>query len=187
MRKLKHNASGAEYLVSGPPVWAENMWMCGSHNFIDTTGTEFSVVDWISDDELAEIAANKAQSDATTRAALILQIDDESDALIRAVIGERGHEYELAEKEALAFKASGYTGLVPSSVESWATAKGWTATQSADSIIAASVGWRSAQAALRASRLLCKEQAKNAANAIDMGVIRSGWSESLAAIKESLN
>jgi len=70
MRKLKHNTSGTIYLVSDHPVWTENLWMCGSSNFIDTTGTEFSVVDWISDDELAEIAADAAQKDTEQAASV---------------------------------------------------------------------------------------------------------------------
>lgn len=124
---------------------------------------------------------------ATDKSALILQIDTDVDALIRAVIGERGSEYELSEKEATAYKAAAYPAApVPSSVSSWAIAKGWTNTAAADDIIAAATGWRSAQSALRTARLLRKQQAANAADAAALNVIQASWNSFLSGIKTSL-
>ena len=49
----------------------------------------------------------------------------------------------------------GYIGdPAPASVASWATAKGMTAQQAADDINATAAAWRTAQAAIRAARLL---------------------------------
>ena len=135
----------------------------------------------------AEQAAALAVAFPNAKAALILQIDTDTDALIRAVIGERGSEYELAEKEATAYKAAAYPATpVPSSVSSWAIAKGWTNTVAADDIIAAATGWRSAQSALRAARLLRKQQAANAADAAALDVIKESWNSFLSGIKTSL-
>ena len=123
---------------------------------------------------------------AEARAAFILQIDADTDSLIRSVIGERGSEYELAEKEAAAFKAAGYPVTVPSSVSAWATAKGWTAKAAADSIIATAANWRSAQSTLRAERLLRKEQARTAVDAAALDVVMAQWAAFLAALKAQL-
>ena len=116
------------------------------------------------------------------KAASILRIDTDTDSLIRSVIGERGSEYELAEKEAAAFKSAGYPVTVPSSVSAWATAKGWTAKAAADSIIATAANWRSAQSTLRAERLLRKERARTAVDAAALDVVMAQWAAFLAAL-----
>ena len=121
------------------------------------------------------------------KAASILQIDADTDSLIRSVIGERGSEYELAEREASAYKASGYPVTVPSSVSAWATAKGWTAKEAADSIIATATDWRSAQSTLRAERLLRKEQARTALDATALDAIKAQWEAFMVALKLQLN
>jgi len=89
----------------------------------------------------------KPDTMVTDIATLTTQIDTETDALILVVIGERAGEYALAEKEATDYKTAGYPATpVPSSVSSWATAKGWTATVATDNIIATANAWRSASA-----------------------------------------
>ena len=110
------------------------------------------------------------------KAAFIRQIDLDTDNLIRLAVGERVGEYERAEKEALNYKVEGYAGLVPSSVSAWATAKGWTAQEAADDIIAAAINWRNLQASLRAERLLCKEQGRISADAAALDVVKARWS-----------
>jgi hypothetical protein len=116
----------------------------------------------------------------------ILQVDTDTDALIKAAVGERLNEYNLAEKEALAYKAAGYTGTVPTSVSSWATVKGWTATQAADSILSAAEILLSAQQAIRANRLLAKETARTATDIAELDTIKATWGGFLAAIKAQL-
>jgi len=124
---------------------------------------------------------------AEARDAFILKIDTDVDALIRKVIGERTSEYELAEKEANAYKAAGYTGTVPGSVSAWATAKSWKPKVAADSIIATAAAWRSAQASMRATRLLSKEQARVAVDVTALDAIKVQWDEFMVALKLQLN
>ena len=135
----------------------------------------------------AQAAADAAQ-DAydlahPTRKALLLKIDADTDAIYRAVQGERATEYLLAESDAKAYKAAGYTGTVPDSVASWASAKGQTATWAADDILTTATGWRQAQSSIRATRLACKEQAR-VAN--DMAPIVTQWASFVVAIKTAL-
>ena len=92
-------------------------------------------------------------------------------------------EYVLAESDAKAYKAAGYTGTVPDSVASWASAKGQTATWAADDILTTATGWRQAQSSIRATRLTCKEQAR-AAN--DVAPVAAQWAAFVVAIKTAL-
>ena len=124
---------------------------------------------------------------AEARDAFILKIDTDVDALIRKVIGERTSEYELAEKEANAYKAAGYTGTVPGSVSAWAIAKSWKPKVAADSIIATAAAWRSAQASMRATRLLSKEQARVTVDVAALDAIKVQWDEFMVALKLQLN
>lgn len=134
--------------------------------------------------ELDAIAATEAARVLTvSRASLIRQIDIDTDAIYRAVQGDRAMEYVLAESDAKAYKAAGYTGTVPDSVASWASAKTKSATWAADDILATATGWRQAQASIRATRLACKEQARVGNN---MTPIVAQWSGFVAAIKTAL-
>lgn len=72
-------------------------------------------------------------------------------------------EYQQAESEAAAFKAGGYQGNAPSSVASWAAAKGWTAHQAADDILGAAVLLRGKLMQIRSVRLAGKEAVRSAA------------------------
>lgn len=116
----------------------------------------------------------------------ILKIDADTDALIRDVIGERGNEYKLADEQARSFKAAGYTGTVPASVKSWADAKGWTATQAADDIIAVADAWLSAQASIRSNRLARKEEARKATTAAGVDAALAAWATFVAQIRAAL-
>lgn len=149
-----------------------------------TTG-ETSIVD-LTPEEVAAYQAAAIANFPNIKAAFIRQIDTDADALIRTVIGERSSEYELAEKEATAYKTAGYIGAVPSSVSAWATAKNWTATQATDSIVLAATEWRSAQATMRAARLLCKEQGREAIDAAALDAIKVQWAAAITAIKLQL-
>lgn len=66
-------------------------------------------------------------------------------------------EYQEAESEASSFKAAGYSGSVPPSVSSWASAKGWAAQQAADDILAAATMLRGKLMQIRSVRLAGKE------------------------------
>lgn len=133
-------------------------------------------------DKSAAIAAHLA----ALKAAFIKQVDADADAVIKAVMGERATEYLLAEQEATAFKVAGYTGAVPGSVSSEATAKGITATVACDIILATAAGWRTAQAALRAQRLLAKAAASSANTAADLDIVKAQWTAFLSTLKGQL-
>jgi hypothetical protein len=108
-------------------------------------------------------------------AAAIQKIDADTDAIYGAVLGNRAEEYTLAASEARSYKAAGYTGAIPSSVQSWATAKAWTATQAADDILATAAAWITAQAEIRAARLTRKEQARTALDAVGVAAAMLAW------------
>lgn len=128
-------------------------------------------------------AAESARVLTAARANLIRQIDADTDAIYRAVQGDRAMEYVLAESDAKAYKAAGYTGTVPDSVASWASAKGQTATWAADDILTTATGWRQAQSAIRATRLTCKEQARAAT---DLAPVVAQWAGFLMTVKAAL-
>lgn len=136
--------------------------------------------------DAATPAASQAAALSASKAALLIKIDADVDAIYRAAIGERGPEYDLAESQATAFKAAGYAGAVPSSVQAWATAKGWTAQQAADDILAMASQLNSARDAIRAARLLRKEQARTATTAVVLDTVRAQWTGFVAAIRAAL-
>lgn len=137
-----------------------------------------------SQEELDAIAAAESARVLTAaRANLIRQIDADTDAIYRAVQGDRAMEYVLAESDAKAYKAAGYTGTVPDSVASWASAKGQTATWATDDILTTATGWRQAQSAIRATRLTCKEQARAAT---DLAPVVAQWAGFLMTVKAAL-
>lgn len=128
-------------------------------------------------------AAEAARVLAVARAAFIHQIDADTDAIYRAVQGDRAMEYLQAEQEAKQFKKDGYTGDVPDSVASWASAKGETATWATDDILTTARGWRQAQSAIRVTRLTCKEQARAAT---DLAPVVAQWAGFLVTVKAAL-
>lgn len=99
------------------------------------------------------------------RAALIADIDRRADAIRLSIVGDpvRVEEYRLARDEAAAYVSAGYTGAVPPTVQTWATAKTWTAQQAADDIAATAQAWESALYAIRSIRLIGKESVRSAA------------------------
>ncbi|MDP2369345.1 hypothetical protein [Rhodoferax sp.] len=140
---------------------------------------------WVAAGNAPELAMPLAEQ----RADAVKKIDAETDALIGAVIGNRASEYERAEAQAIAYAAAGYTGPVPSSVQSWADAKvaqGWTTQMAADDILATANAWRPAQEAIRAQRLLRKEQARAAADPAAVAGVLAQWAGFLAAIRGQL-
>lgn len=117
----------------------------------------------------------------------IKQVDSDADAVIAAVIGNRGGEYELAEKEALAYAAAGYPASpVPGTVLSEAIPKGLTNTQAATNILNQATAWREAQLDLRDARIARKFEASNAANGAELDAIKTTWASFLVALKAQL-
>lgn len=123
----------------------------------------------------------------------IAQVDADVDNIYNIVIGKRQVEYETAEREALACLAANYIDPAVSptppswpSVSSWAFAKNWTLQQAADDIIGVATGWRTAQNAIRSSRLLRKEQLKVATTDLEVKTIMSNWNGFVGYMKTQL-
>ncbi len=87
-------------------------------------------------------------------------IDNHADSLRARVVGDavRAFEYKRAEEQARAFKSAGYTGDVPSCVQSDVAAKGLSPQQACDGIIAAADGFLFIMDTLRGIRLSAKAQ-----------------------------
>ena len=135
-------------------------------------------------EELDAIAATEAARVLTAaRKSLIHQIDADTDAIYRAVQGDRAMEYLQAEADAKVYKAAGYTGTVPDSVSSWASARTQSTTWATDDILTTATSWRQAQSAIRATRLTCKEQARTAT---DLAPIAATWSGFLVTVRSAL-
>ena len=105
----------------------------------------------------------------------LLKIDDDTDAIYGAILGNRAEEYTRASDDAAAYKAANYTGTVPPGVQSWAVAKGWTATKAADDILATTTAWVTAQNGIRATRLARKEQIRAATDAAGISGVLTAW------------
>lgn len=73
-------------------------------------------------------------------------------------------EYYLAERQAREYKAAGYSGAVPGSVQSWADASGMTAQAAADDIIATADQWYGVLEVIRSARLAGKAAVDAAAD-----------------------
>lgn len=131
-------------------------------------------------------AAFEAARLPNAKSAFIKQVDADVDVIYEAAIGNRGPEYDQASAEANSYKTAGYTGTVPASVASWATAKGWTAQAAADDIITAAARLTTARDAIRAQRLLRKEQAKAATDTAALATVAAQWSGFVAYIRGQL-
>jgi hypothetical protein len=122
----------------------------------------------------------------------IVGATDEIDALcdiarLRIVVDPvRMKEYETAESQATTFKTAGYTGDVPQYVKSWQEAKGWTAQQACDDILAASARWQYALAMLRDSRLKTKEAIKRCTTKVQVDAIVATFKSNLATMMQGV-
>lgn len=120
-------------------------------------------------------------------AAFLKKVDADVDLIYAAKIGNRGPEYDQTRDDAIAFKAAGYTGDVPSSIQSWATAKNWTAQQAADDILATAAYWAQARDIIRQYRLAAKESARNAEGLTALETAQKQWDVFLAGMKVTLD
>jgi hypothetical protein len=143
--------------------------------------------------EISEAEAEQLRNPPRPLADLVNEalhrIDGDTDRIYLETIGARGEEYRQAEADAQQFKASGYAGGVPAFVADHQAAKaaaGWTAKQAADDILATAVAWRSAQAQIRATRLQCKELARQAVTAAGVQAALQQWSDFVVAVRGAL-
>jgi hypothetical protein len=119
-------------------------------------------------------------------ATLVARIRTEASAIVADTVGALSNEYAQAKLDADAFKAASYIGPVPSSVSSWATAKGWTSMQACDDILLAAANWVGAQAAIRSNRLARAEAAKACTTQAQLNTVAAQWAGFVAAIRSQL-
>ena len=93
-------------------------------------------------------------------AAAAAQIDEEADSARTAVLGDplRAVEYRLTAEEAERFAAANYTGPVPTTVQAWMDAAGLEPQAATDNILAEASAWKGSVYAIRAARLMGKQQ-----------------------------
>ncbi len=123
---------------------------------------------------------------AQNKAALVRRIRADADKIVSDTVGALSNEYTQAKIDADAFKAAAYLGTAPSSVSSWATAKGWTTVQACDDILTAADNWRGAQAAIRSNRLARSEAAKASTTQAQLDTVAAQWAGFVSAIRSSL-
>lgn len=122
------------------------------------------------------------------RAALISAIRRDAGQIIADVTQGLATEYQIAKDDAEAFKAAGYAGAVPPSVQSWANAKipAQSAQWAADDILAAAANWLGAQSQIRSKRLELAERAKVATTVDELNVVSSEWSAFVVSMRGAL-
>lgn len=114
------------------------------------------------------------------------QIDQACGAARAAVVSQGDYiseEYRRAYEDALAYKAAGYTGAVPSSVQSWKDASGMTNKAAADDIIATRDGYMALLDVVRAIRLSGKAAVDAAATSDAILAAVDTVNTSLAALQ----
>lgn len=119
------------------------------------------------------------------KATLCVSIDSSADAVYIAIGGPspgRLAEYQQAQTEANAFKAAGYAGMVPPTVQCWATAKGWTGQQACDDILTTAAQWLGALQAIRSARLMGKQAVLNSADEASARAASAAAIEDMQAI-----
>ena len=165
-----------EYIV---PVYT-NLQYLGDVYFDTMSDTyTFPIIDKTQEEIDAEFADRKTS--------LISKFERDTDNFIKEIVGERAFEYQLAETEAIAFKAAGYPDTnVPASVSSDAIANNYSNTIACDLILTMATNWRGVQTALRAQRLLSKANTKNALTDDELNVVAVDWDVFLAYIKQQI-
>jgi hypothetical protein len=132
-------------------------------------------------------AEDLAERHASEKAAFLSQVKAEAGYVTRQVLSGLDSEYELAEKEASAYKDVGYPAdSIPESVKAEMDARGVTATVACDAILTAASGWRSAQASLRRNRLAAQTAAAASVDATGLDAIKENWATFMSSLRSSL-
>lgn len=135
-------------------------------------------------DKTPEVLASELE---LRKVQLVAKYESDTDNLINTVVGNRAQEYQLAEEEAIAFKAAGYPDTdVPVSISSDAFANGRTNTEACDLILLMADNWRTAQMSLRSNRLLSKAQTKAAVDMASLDTIVQAWDAFLEYLRTQI-
>lgn len=128
-------------------------------------------------------------------------VDYCTDALTRAVLGERSQEYLEAEAQAKAYVAELAAWVdaggnlvddnppepeVPDFVASWAEAAQMSPSQAADDILANAAAWRAALGQLRRIRLKAKQSALRASDFPTLSAVAAQWDTDYAELRNNL-
>lgn len=119
---------------------------------------------------VAPAPITEAQQLAGTQSFLCQMIDAEADSAYIAIGGPspgRLAEYQQANTDAAAFKAAGYAGTVPETVQCWATASGMTAQAACDNILVTASAWEAVLVGIRSARLIGKANVNAATTLAD--------------------
>ncbi|SEH05271.1 hypothetical protein [Candidatus Venteria ishoeyi] len=145
----------------------------------DTMEATYPIVDLTQEEIEADLALLKQDQ--------ILSFEQDTDELIKFMVGERSNEYLIAEKESREFKSFGYPeDDVPFSVSSDALANGYSNQEACDVIIQMSDNWRAAQMMIRSQRLSAKSKTKKAENVEELEEIKGEWEMFLNNLKGQL-
>ena len=137
------------------------------------------------------IVYTTAELHAAAKTAFILSVKSEAGTLTQQILQGLGSEYELAEREAVAYKAAGYPATVPLSVADEVASKAAkgitiTATVACNNILTSATGWRNAQAAMRRNRLTVSSAAGVADDSVALDLIKASWSTFITSLRTTL-
>ncbi len=120
------------------------------------------------------------------KSAFYVKVEADVNAIIYAVVGEKGREYSDAFADALAFETAGFTGTPPESVAEWAAIKGQTDEWAAKNVLATGRKWMDAQKLIRRTRLQRKEDALQAVDFTALEAVKVQWDGFVAALRVQL-
>jgi len=132
-------------------------------------------------------AEDLAERHAAEKTNFLFQVKAEAGAITQQVLSGLDSEYDLAEKEAAAYRDAGYPAeSIPESIKSEVDARGVTPTVACDTILTAASNWRTAQASLRRNRLAAQAAAAASVDATGLDVIKENWATFMASLRSSL-
>jgi len=136
--------------------------------------------------ETPELKADAIAADlSTAKNTFFRQVKTDAGALTQQFLQGLESEYDLAEKQATAYRDAGYPAPtseapLPGSIQDEIASKAArgitiTSTVACNNIIIASTGWRSAQAELRRKRLTVASEAYSAVDFVVLDEVRAQW------------
>lgn len=140
----------------------------------------------LAEDGLSLRLPTQAEIDASGRKAARDAIDMAAGDARQAFVSPGAlvdQEYRDAQAEAQAYADAGYTGTVPSMVQSWADAASMTAQQAADDMLATAGQWTQVMQSIRAVRLVGKAAVDAAPAGANYMAVAQPYLDQLGAIR----